>query len=89
MTNLGDLKILGTIEGDDKPQKLDEISILANADVIRDLGIFLINAAYEMELNEVEHVHLQDSIQNFSYNNHADVIAINQEIVKPIDSTKP
>jgi hypothetical protein len=83
MTELGDLRILGTFEGSDKSLKLDEISILAKAEVIRALGVFLINAAYEMDVNEVEHVHLQDSIANFSYENHVDVIVNNKEKVKP------
>lgn len=83
MTELGDLRILGTFEGSNKSLKLDEISILAKAEVIRALGVFLINAAYEMDINEVEHVHLQDSIANFSYENHVDVIVNNQEKVKP------
>ncbi|AGQ33526.1 Imm32 family immunity protein [Serratia liquefaciens] len=83
MTELGDLRILGTFEGSNKSLKLDEISILAKAEVIRALGVFLINAAYEMDVNEVEHVHLQDSIANFSYENHVDVIVNNQEKVKP------
>lgn len=85
MTDFGDLKIWGTLEGSDKPLKLDEISILANAEVIRALGVFMINAAHEMDINEVEHVHLQDSIANFSYENHVDVIVINQEKVKLVD----
>lgn len=83
MTELGDLRILGTFEGSNKSLKLDEISILAKAEVIRALGVFLINAAYEMDVNEVEHIHLQDSIANFSYENHVDVIVNNQEKVKP------
>jgi hypothetical protein len=83
MTELGDLRILGTFEGSNKSLKLDEISIFAKAEVIRALGVFLINAAYEMDVNEVEHVHLQDSIANFSYENHVDVIVNNQEKVKP------
>ncbi|CAJ0800594.1 hypothetical protein LMG7141_03845 [Ralstonia condita] len=82
MTDLGEVKIFGTLEGDDRSLKLDEISILAKPEVIRALGVFLINAAYEMDSNDAEHVHLQDSISNFSYENHADVIAINQDKVK-------
>jgi hypothetical protein len=82
MTELGDLRIWGTLEGSDKSLKLDEISILAKAEVIRALGVFLINAAYEMDINEVEHVHLQDAIANFSYEKHVDVIVNNQEKVK-------
>lgn len=82
MTELGEMKIFGTTEGDDRSLKLDEISILAKPEVIRALGVFLISAAYEMDSNDAEHVHLQDSISNFSYENHTDVIAINQEKVK-------
>ncbi|RQR70888.1 hypothetical protein DIE11_30465 [Burkholderia sp. Bp9012] len=82
MTDLGEVKIFGTLEGDDRSLKLDEISILAKPEVIRDLGVFLINAAYEMDSNDAEHVHLQDSMSNFSYENHVDVIAINQDKVK-------
>ncbi|GAU04770.1 hypothetical protein BSLA_02r2627 [Burkholderia stabilis] len=35
-----------------------------------------------MDSNDAEHVHLQDSISNFSYENHVDVIAVNQDKVK-------
>lgn len=82
MTDLGEVKVFGTLEGDDRSLKLDEISILAKPEVIRALGVFLINAAYEMDSNDAVHVHLQDSISNFSYENHVDVIAINQDKVK-------
>lgn len=82
MSALGDFKIFGTFEGSDKPLKLDEISILAKAEVIRALGAFLINAAYEMDENDVGHLHLQDVISNFSYEEHVDVIAINQDKIK-------
>ncbi len=85
MSDLGDFKIFGTLEGSDKSLKLDEISILGNAEVIRALGVFLINAAYEMDMNDAEHLHLQDAISNFSYENHVDVIAINQDKVKLTD----
>jgi hypothetical protein len=82
MKDLGEFKIFGTLEGSDESLKLDEISILGNANVMRALGLFLINAAYEMDENDIEHIHLQDSISNFSYENHVDVIAINQDKVK-------
>jgi len=86
MTKLGDLKIWGTLEGSDKSQKLDEISLLATPEVVRALGVFLINAAYEMEVNDAEHIHLQDSIENFSYEGHVDIIVINQEKIKLVDN---
>ncbi|WP_338640974.1 Imm32 family immunity protein [Burkholderia pyrrocinia] len=82
MNDLGEMKIFGTLEGDDRSLRLDEIYILAKPEVIRSLGVFLINAAYEMDSNDAEHVHLQDSISNFSYENHVDVIAVNQDKVK-------
>lgn len=37
MTELGEMKIVGTTEGDDRSLKLDEISILAKPEVIRAL----------------------------------------------------
>lgn len=55
MTELGEMKIVGTTEGDDRSLKLDEISILAKPEVIRALGVFLISAAYEMDSNDAEH----------------------------------
>jgi len=88
MTDLGELKIFGTEVGSEKSLKLDEISILAKAEVVRALGVFLINAAYEMDSHDAEHVHLQDSISNFSYENHVDVIAINQAKVKLLGGGK-
>ncbi len=86
MNKLGSLKVWGTLEGSDKSEKLDEISLLATPEVVRALGVFLINAAYEMEVNDAEHRHLQDSIENFSYESHVDIVVINQEKVKPVDS---
>ena len=84
MSEFGELKIWGTLEGEEKSLKLDEISIHARAEVIRALGVFLINAAYEMDVNDAEHVHLQDLISNFSYEKHVDVIALNNEKVKAV-----
>lgn len=40
MTELGEMKIVGTTEGDDRSLKLDENSILAKPEVIRALGVF-------------------------------------------------
>ena len=82
MNDLGDFKIFGTLEGSDKSIKLDEISILGNSESIRAIGVFLINAAYEMDVNDAEHLHLQDVISNFSYESHVDVIVINEKKVK-------
>ena len=56
MIKLDEIKAWGTEPGSDKLLNLDEISILASAAMIRTLGVF--NAAYEMETNDVEHVHL-------------------------------
>lgn len=52
------MKIFGTLEGGDGLLNMDEISIHAKPEVIRAIGIFLINAAYEMDTNDAEHVHL-------------------------------
>jgi len=85
MKKLNDFKIFGTKEGSKKSIKLDEISIIANPKEMRELGIFLINAAYEMEMNDLEHVHLQDLVSNFSYEKHVDVIALNKAQIKIIE----
>lgn len=74
MIKLDEIKAWGTEPGSDKLLKLDEISILASAAMIRTLGVFLINAAYEMETNDAEHVHLQDFSSNFSYDHHFDIV---------------
>ena len=74
MKNFLGFKAFGTAMGDDKSIQLDEITLVANAETIRLLGIFLINSAYEMEENEIEHIHLQDVMDNFSYENHVDII---------------
>jgi hypothetical protein len=74
MNSLGDFQAFGTASGTDTSIRLDEITLVGAPDVIRALGVFLINSAYEMEQNGVEHVHLQDAIANFSYDQHADLI---------------
>jgi hypothetical protein len=74
MKNLPGFQAFGTAKGDDQSIRLDEITLVADPETIRALGIFLINAAYEMEENEVEHIHLQDVIENFSYDDHVDLI---------------
>jgi len=81
MKKLGKFKIFGCPHGSEKSLRLDEIVILANPSVLRHLGEFLILSAYEIE-NDAEHLHLQDSVENFSYRDHVDVIAVNQKISK-------
>lgn len=87
MNDFKNFKIFGTLEGSDKTIKLDEISIVANSNVVRALGKFFMNASCEMESNNVEHIHLQDLVTNFSYENHVDIILINECLVK-IDNKK-
>lgn len=84
MKKLKKFTVHGTAVGSDKSIKLDEISILADPETIRDLGVFLISASYEMATNGLEHLHLQDLIENFSHKKHVDFIALNQEVVKPV-----
>jgi hypothetical protein len=74
---ISEFEVHGTTKDSEQLLRLDEITIEANPETLRLLGIFLINSAYEMESNQVEHLHLQDAIDNFSYENHTDVIAIN------------
>lgn len=84
MKNLKKFTAYGSSIGKRKSIKPDEISILADPATIKSLGLFLINAAYEMETNELEHMHLQDMLENFSHKRHVDVIAINQKFVKSL-----
>ena len=74
MKNILGFKAFGTATGDNQSIQLDEITLVADAETIRSLGVFLINSAYEMEENAVEHIHLQDVIDNFSYDDHVDII---------------
>lgn len=82
MIKLNNIKAWGTETGSDKLLKLDEISLLSTPAMIRTLGIFLITAAYEMEENDAEHIHLQDLSSNFSHKKHVDIIIVNQKKTK-------
>jgi hypothetical protein len=82
MKKLGKFKISGCPYGSEESLGLDEIVILASPAVLRYIGEFLISSAYELERNDVEHVHMQDSIENFSHNNHVDIIVVNQKIIE-------
>jgi hypothetical protein len=62
--------------------QLDEISIIADSETMRALGSFLINAAEEMAQYGLEHLHLQDFIENFSHGTHVDIIALNREAIE-------
>jgi len=84
MKKLKAFTVHGTAVGSDKSIKLDEISILADPETLRNLGVFLISASYEMEINGLEHLHLQDLLENFSHKKHVDFIALNQEVIKHV-----
>ena len=75
MKKIDSFKILGTAVNSKKQQPLEEIVIIASPQTLREIAVFLINAAYEMEVNDFDHMHLQDSIANFSSKKHADIIA--------------
>jgi hypothetical protein len=82
MKKLGKFKISGCPYGREESFGLDEIVILASPAVLRYIGEFLTSSAYEMEKDDVEHIHMQDSIKNFSHRNHVDIIVVNQKIVE-------
>lgn len=84
MKKIGIFKVYGTIKGDNKSHEIDELSIVGKPNVLRDIGIFLINCSHEMEVNGVEHFHIQDFVSNFSYSKHADIIGINSEKIEKI-----
>ena len=75
MNSINGFRVFGTAVGSDQSIQLDEIVIAADPETIRAIGTFLTNAAYEMEQNKRLHVHLQDAIANFSYEEHVDIIA--------------
>lgn len=82
MIKLNNMRAWGTEVGSDEALRLDEISLLTTPAMIRTLGVFLITAAYEMEENDAEHIHLQDLSSNFSHKKHVDIILINQNKFK-------
>ena len=81
MKNLSAFTVNGTATGSHKSIQLDEISIIADPETMKALGNFLINAADEMAQYGLEHLHLQDLVDNFSHETHVDFIALNREIV--------
>lgn len=82
MKKLNRFTVYGTAAGSDKNIRLDEVSILADSQTIRELGVFLINASYEMSTNGLEHMHLQDIVEDFDYEANVDFIALNSSVVK-------
>lgn len=81
MKNLETFAIYGTSESTSQEIKLDEISIVADAQTLRLIGSFFTNSAKKMEANELEHIHFQDSVKNFSHEDHVDIIVINKDVV--------
>lgn len=84
MKKLTKFTVHGTAVGSDKNIQLDEISILADPETIRNLGVFLISASYEMSTNGVEHMHLQDIVEDFNYEENVDFIALNSSLIKAV-----
>ncbi len=83
MKNLTPFTVHGTATGSNYNIQLDEISIIADSETMSALGSFLINAADEMAQYGLEHLHLQDFVENFSHETHVDIIALNREAIKP------
>ena len=84
MKRLTEFTVHGTAVGSDASIQLDEVSILADPQTIRELGVFLINASYEMSTNGLEQMHLQDIVEDFDYDANVDFIALNNSFVKPV-----
>ncbi|KIC81821.1 hypothetical protein [Pseudomonas sp. C5pp] len=82
MIKLNNMRAWGTEVGSDETLRLDEISLLTTPAMIRTLGVFLITAAYEMEENDAEHIHLQNLSSNFSHKKHVDIVLVNQNKFK-------
>lgn len=81
MKNLEMFAIYGTAINTSQEIRLDEISIVADAKTLKIIGKFFTNAAKEMEAHELEHMHFQDMVGNFSHENHVDIIVINKDAV--------
>ncbi|SIT30666.1 hypothetical protein [Achromobacter sp. MFA1 R4] len=82
MRKLAGFRALGTAVGTDTSIALDEISIIGSADTFRALGNFLLRASREIQLHDIEHMHLQDAIADFSQDNHVDIIVLNERRIK-------
>lgn len=82
MIKFNNMRAWGTEVGSDETLRLEEISLLTTPAMIRTLGVFLITAAYEMEENDAEHIHLQDLSSNFSHKKHVDMVLVNQNKFK-------
>lgn len=82
MTKLPPFNANATEKDQQERIEIDEITLHATPEAFRTLGIFFLNAAHEMDVNELEHIHLQDSVQNFSSKKHCDIILVNSKIVK-------
>ncbi|WP_320200621.1 Imm32 family immunity protein (plasmid) [Agrobacterium sp. rho-13.3] len=65
----------------DESITLDELTLFATPETFRALGLFFINAALDLDLHSKDHIHLQDSIENFSTDEHCDIILVNKKIV--------
>ncbi|MCL9659023.1 hypothetical protein L2088_30440 [Pseudomonas protegens] len=83
METLKRYSVQGTAVGSEQSIQLDEISILAEPDTLRALGEFLIKAATDMAADGLEHVHLQEVIEDFSHERHVDFIALNRALILP------
>jgi len=81
MPELKRFTLQGTAVGSAQAITLDEISILATPATLRALGEFFIEAAQQMKRQQLEHVHLQDCIANFSTDRHADIILLNSNVL--------
>ncbi|MFJ7884834.1 hypothetical protein ACIQYF_15290 [Pseudomonas sp. NPDC096917] len=81
MKNLKMFAIYGTATNTSEEIKLDEISIVADTNTLKVIGNFFTNAAKEMEAHELEHMHFQDMVDNFSHENHVDIIVLNKDVI--------
>ena len=88
MKKLNKFSVHGTAVGESTEIRLDEISILADSETIKNIGVFLINAAYEMEVNGLEHMHFQDFFKDFTSDDHVDFVAINSEVIHVLSDKK-
>lgn len=82
MIKIKSFTVTGTEKNKQDIISLDEIVIHGTPETLRQIGLFLINSAHEMEINDTDHCHLQDTVKEFSQTKHCDIILVNKNIIK-------
>lgn len=71
-----------TTKDDKNPSETKEVVICATPTTLRELGLFFVNSAHEMEINDADHIHLQDRLAKFSNKKHCEIVLVNKKLTK-------